>query len=297
MPLDFDLKAVKLVEFGVGRDDGPRRSFYFVPADAKVQIALREMTIATWTKIAGADDAGEYSPAEKYDSVEYVHLPAKSTFSAALYELHAANNLEVNSKALSDSQQMFAYFARLVDAEGRRVTAVRRSTQFKGIVKNRLLRLDTDTVKLLEDHVFKLDMDFDLLIDSGTIHILRPSGFEFTCKLQDAVMASAGENIASIEADLSFVDFTNIEQYAGDHPRAARYLASIRSQTKNLDRDALLKHCRMTGVKVSERGGRLVVEAGHELAFLEVLDRRRFEIELVKDEPETYRAASRTKVN
>ena len=43
--------------------------------------------------------------------------------------------------------------------------------------------------------------------------------------------------------------------------------------------------------------GKISVAAGHELGFLEVLDRRRYELELVKGQPERFRAASRTKLN
>src|SRR2546426_481228 len=78
-----------------------------------------------------------------------------------------------------DPATVFCYFARLTDSKGRRLTALRRATQFKGVLKSRLLRLVTDSLKLVEDHIFKLDRDFDLLIDSANVHILRPSGFEF----------------------------------------------------------------------------------------------------------------------
>ena len=90
----------------------------------------------------------------------------------------------------------------------------------------------------MEDKVFKLDSDFDMLVESTGISILRPSGFEFVGELQEAILGAAPANIKKIESDLPFVDFSSIESYATSHPRAARYLASIRVQkeAKNIDK-------------------------------------------------------------
>jgi hypothetical protein len=156
-----------------------------------------------------------------------------------------------------------------------------------------------DTLKIIEDTVFRLDNDFDLLVDSANVHILRPSGFEFAGKLQHAIPEAVPENIKAIRRDLTFVDFDGIEAYAARHPRAARYLASIRGQaeTKNIDKILLKKACKQTGVEVSESKGKVSVSEGHEMGFLEVLDRRRYELELVKGEPERFKAASRTKLS
>ena len=103
------------------------------------------------------------------------------------------------------------------------------------------------------------------------------------------------EVIAAIKAELTFIEFDGIGQYAAKHPRAARYLASIRAQEemKNIDKAALKKLCKITGVDVSESKGKVFIADGHEMAFLQVLDRRRYQLELVKDKPEKFVAASR----
>ncbi|HWY07541.1 MAG TPA: hypothetical protein VNY24_11825 [Candidatus Acidoferrales bacterium] len=94
------------------------------------------------------------------------------------------------------------------------------------------------------------------------------------------------------------VDFSSIESYAAHHPRAARYLASIRVQqeAKNIDKENLKKLCQRTGVKVHEVNGKLVVDEGSIMDFLGVLDRRLYEVELVKGSPESFRAASRRRI-
>jgi Domain of unknown function (DUF4868) len=296
MKLQFDLQNVKLVEFGVGRDDDDGRSYMYVPVDVGAQNALAEMAAYTWVAMEGQTDAPlRYEPSEKHAGVEYVYLPLTDDLSAPLKALHEAVNLDSDGGALSDPASVFCYFARFKDGKGRYLTALRRATQFKGVLKNRLIRLTNDALKIIEDKVFKLDNDFDLLIDNANIHIIRPSGFEFVGQLQSAVLAAVPQNAKQIQKDIGFVEFDGIAAYAAKHPRAARYLASIRGQkeSKNIDKRNLRKLCKATGVDINEVDGKLVVDEHHVMGFLEVLDRRRYEVELVKDAPEHYRAASR----
>ncbi|MGH7307081.1 MAG: Kiwa anti-phage protein KwaB-like domain-containing protein [Candidatus Rokuibacteriota bacterium] len=299
MTLAFNLRNVRVTEFGVGRDDEEGQTFHLVPVDADVQAALQEMVAATWSAMRElSDDPPRYEPSEKHASSEYVYLPIGDDLAEPLRQLHEANNLAVDSAALSDHAKVFCYFVRMTDKQGRRLTAIRRATQFKGILKSRLIRLVTDALRIIEDRVFKLDSDFDILIDNARVHILRPSGFEFVGKLQAAVLAGAPENVKAIQRDLPFVDFDLVENYAAKHPRAARYLASIRAQkaTTDIDKRALKELCKATGVEIQEAKGKITVADGHVMGFLEVLDRRRYEVELVKGSPERFRAASRRKL-
>lgn len=302
MTLNFDLEKVIATEFGIGRDEGNTQSFVAVPVDGKVQNALLEMVVATWQAMNKEKEGPtKYEPSEKHGATEYLYLPFGDDLAASLRHLHQAHNLPLNSHALADMSDLFCYFTRLTDKTNRRLTALRRATQFKGILKSRgrLVRLVNDSLQVIEDQVFKLDTDFDLLIDSESVHILRPSGFEFAGKLEEAILEAVSQNITAIQKDLLFVDFTDIQGYASKHPRAARYLASIQGQkeTKNIDKSALKKLCKRTGVELTESKGKIIVPPGQEMAFLEVLDRRRYEVELVKDKPERFKAGSRQKIN
>jgi hypothetical protein len=298
--LDFDFNGIRVTEFGVGRDDGSGQSFCCVAVDGDVQAALCEVTVVTWGAMRElSEDPPMYDPSEKYASSEYVHLPLDHDLAKRMRELHQAQNLPVDMTALSDPAKVFCYFARMADNQDRHLTALRRATQFKGIVKSRLIRLVTDALKLIEDRVFKLDNDFDLLVDAKYVHILRPSGFEFAGKLQDAVLAAVPQNVMAIQRDLQFVEFGAIQDYASKHPRAARYLASIRAQkeTSSIDKDALKKLCKDTGVETQEVNDKITVQEGHVMGFLEVLDRRRYELELVRGSPERFKATSRRKID
>lgn len=299
MTLAFDFENVSTTEFGIGRDDERGQTFDLVPVDREVQHALQEMASATRNAMEElSDEPARYQPSEKYESTEYVDLPLDDRLVEPLRQVHRANNLPVDPTALADPSSVFCYFARMTDKRGRQLTALRRATQFKGVLKNRLIRLTTDTLRIIEDKVFKLDNDFDLLIDATTVHILRPNSFEFLGKLQDAVLAAVPENVTAIQGDLPFIDFAEIQDYASKHPRAARYLASIRSQkeTKNIDKLALKKLCKAMGVKIEEAKGKISVVEADVMGFLEILDRRRYEVELVKDSPERFRATSRRKL-
>lgn len=300
MKLDFNLKDIKSTVFGIGRDQDNEQVFSLVAVDNHVQIALNEITEGTWNEMQSlCDEPLKYEPSEKYASCEYIYLPLDHELSEKIRDLHLARNLPMRTESLSNPDGIFCYFTQMIDNHGRYLTALRRASQFKGVLNRRLIRLTTDALKLVEDHVFKLDNDFDLLVDSKYVHILRPAGFESTCKLNDAILAAVPRNIQDIQSDMPFLDLENIEHYAIGHIRAARNLASIRSQKemKNIDQNSLLMLCRGTGVEIKEENGKLVVNDGQIMGFLEVLDRRRYELELINGSPECYKTASRQKIN
>ena len=137
-----------------------------------------------------------------------------------------------------------------------------------------------------------------MLIDSANVLILRPSGFEFAGRLQEAIREAVTANIQAIQEDIPFIDFSNIEHYASGHTRAARHLASIRSQleTRNISQALLKKACKTHGVDLHLKNGKIRISPGSEMSFLDVLDRRRYELELVEGSPERYKASSRQRV-
>ena len=299
MTVAFDFKTVAATEFGVGLEGNGEQQLVLVPVDPSVQNALREMAISTQNEMNEIDNPPHpYEPSQKYGSLEHLYLTLDDEMAAQIRILHQANNLPVNGKVMSDPSNVFCYFARMLDGKKRRLTAIRRATSFKGILKSRLVQFTTDALRLIPDKVFKLDNDFDLLADDDGVSILRPSGFEFVGQLKEAILAASPANVKLIQSDLSFVDFTPIQEYASKHPRAARYIASIRVQkeARNIDKASLLKLCENTGVKVQEIKGKLIIEDASVMDFLRVLDRRLYQVELVKGSPESFRAANRKRI-
>src|SRR5580693_7208432 len=165
MPAQIDLRNLAVTEFGVGLDDENGERYVLVPVDADVQAALREMVITTRDEMKIANEkVVEYEPSEKHAGKENLHLPLQSELAANIRAIHDANNLPVEGTALTSPENVFCYFARMSDARGHRLTAIRRATAFKGVLKNRFVQLFDDALKLVTEKIFKLDRDFDLLI-------------------------------------------------------------------------------------------------------------------------------------
>ena len=296
---DFEASNIDVnrTTFGVGRDNAGAQTFLEVPVNAEVKDALRQMLVATVEMLQQrVQDAEEYNPAERYSSLAHLDLPIDSDMTEMFEQLHSAVNLPLNANLTGDRESIFCYFAKFRDQGNRRITAMRRASQFKSLGRQRKLVVWTDnTLRIINDSLFKLDNEFDVLIDNNYVHILRPSGFEFTGRLQGAILDAVPNNIVALQGDVPYVDLSTVEDYASQHPRAARYLASIRTfgWAQNVNRMSLTTLCESTGVSIQEVNGRIIVPEDQVMGFLEVLDRRRYEIDLVTNAPEQFRATSR----
>ena len=301
MNLDFDLERVEATEFGVGQQDGDSRDFVVIPVDASVHTVLLDVVKAT-SREADQDtvDLPYFDPADKHASKEYLILPIDHELAKPIAELHHTDNLVLVPAQLDHLRQSFCYFVRLTDDRNRRLTALRRASQFKGTLgrQNRLLSLMRDTLHAVEGPIFQLNADFDVLVDSQYIHILHPTSFKALGQIDEAVAEAIPRNIQSVKASLPDVDWSNIQEYATSHSRAADLLSSIRTRgySENLERTALVGLCRRTHVNVDNSQPHIIVPEDQIVAFLEVVDRRRYEIGLVPYEPEQYRAPSRERL-
>ena len=299
MRLAFEIEHVVATEFGLGRAQGNNPTFTAISVDEKVQAALRKMVQVTWNlmQMDDKDGPGPYQPSEKHSGTEYLFVAPSDDIDTAIRELHDAHNLPMGPAVLTDLNEVFCYFARFTDGQGQRLTAMRRASHFKGVLEKQLLHFVTDQLKIVEDKVFKLDSDFDLLIDSDYTHIWRPNAFESLCGLKQLILDAVPDNVATIQRDIDFMNFTVIQDYASTHPRAASHLASIRKQNLvGITRESLESLCRSAGVKLEESNGMAVVADKDVMDFLEALDRRRYQVEVVPSMPERFRATSRRRI-
>ena len=297
MQLDFDIRRIATTEFGIGR--GKPLVFVFVPVDRSVQSPLRQMVHRTLSSMEPmVRQASEYyQPSEKYASQEYCYLDLFDPMAQLFRDVALANNLHTDTRFPSRLRDLTCYFVRLTDHQGRRLTAFRRAAYFKGVCKKKLVHWIDNTLRLVPDTVFKLDEDFDLIVDSRAAHVLRPKSMEALGDLKKSILGAVPENIATIGKEMPFVAFASVRSYAETRIRAARYLTSIRQHNlRDIDMDALEQLCVSTGVRVEKVNGRISVPGDEVMGFLEVLDRRRYGVELVRESPEFYRAASRQKV-
>jgi hypothetical protein len=154
MPLNFDLSSIDALEFGVGRDtvDGPE--FVRIPTDEHVKNALKSMATQTWAAICEHDEV-VFAPSERYASMENLVTSTNGEYAGVLTDLHYAVPLPIVADALSQPERIFCYFSRFTNPDRRRLTCVRRATQFKGILKSKLIQVITDALRIVEERTFK----------------------------------------------------------------------------------------------------------------------------------------------
>jgi hypothetical protein len=196
---------------------------------------------------------------------------------------------------MREPETIAAYFCVMHDRQASKLVALRRAAQFKAVLKARLIQLIDDSFHAVNDDVFKLDRDFDVVIVDDAVLINRVAAFELLAEIDEAVQEAAVENTRQFEQTLPFVGFDGISQYVEDHKRAARIVAALhaRDDLAATSVTNLRKECKRSGVRVRMEDGKLLPEPGHELAFLQLLDRRRYAVMLVAGRWEEYEAPNR----
>lgn len=292
----FNFQHIQSVEFGVCLDTDDGESYRLVPCVAEVQQALKEMLEETRGNLFDGDEHAQvFSPAEKYAAHERLKIDLASDLVGKHREVFGAANLPTDSNALNKDEEIVSYFAIFRDRQKRKLMAFRRAAQFKGVLRKRLIHFSDDALHIVPDNIFKLDTDFDFLIYDGQIFIWRPSGFVFTADMDQYIAASAMENVKRIEKTISCVDFSGLREFVAKHKRAMRLIAAIKSRNDlaAIEPRLLRAECKEGRIPLHQKNGKLFPEDGHELAFLMLLDRRRYTLTLIKGQPETYEAASR----
>jgi len=294
--MPFDFQNIQSVEFGVCLDTEQGESYRLVPCVAEVQEALKEMLAETWRALFDADaEIQEFSPAEKYGATERLWIEIATDLVAKHRAAYEAENLPTDAGAIDSMNHFVSYFGVFRDADGNKLMAFRRATQFKGILQKKLIRFSDDALRIIEDDVFKLDTDFDFLIYDGRIYVWRPSGFVFTSEMDGQIAACAMANVDHIAEDITCVDFEGLKKFVSGHKLAMRLVAAIKSRDDlaAISRTRLRTECKDAGLKVVQKDGKLVPAEGSEMGFLMLLDRRRYTVTLIEKKPETYEAASR----
>lgn len=300
--MDFDIENFDpeddntTVEFGVSRDNEGQEQLVRVPADMGIQKVLVEMAQDTWSSLNGGEQEPEdFDISELYPNPYPCQLPLDDPLAARIRMLFDAQPNVVGG-ALQDPNLVGYYYAILTDAQGRRLLGVRRASQLKSIAKKKLFTGTNDGAKLVKGKVFAFNDVFDFLVDSETVWILNPTGFHATAKTQEAVLEAAAENAAQLGNRVPFVAVESLAEFCQEHPSAARILASIshRTDLEQTSRELLESSLEDDGVEFSETDDDELEPAdGHEMAFLKVLDRRRYHVRLVEGTTERYEAPSR----
>lgn len=294
--MPFDFAHITSISFGVCLDTEEGESYRLVPADGDVQTALKEMMEATRAALMKEGTAlQEFSPAEKYGAQERLRVGLDSDLVAKHRAIFETANLPTDTHGLANPKALVSYFAIFHDQHGQKLMAFRRAAQFKGVIKKHLVAFVNDSLRLMPDSLFKLDTDFDFLIFDQQILIWRPSGFLFTADMDEHVAACAMVNVDSISESVACVDFTALRDFVANHKMGMRLVAAIkgRNDLTAITLKCLKSECKVGGVKVVLKQGKLLPAEGSEMAFLMLLDRRRYTVTLIPNSPETYEAPSR----
>lgn len=282
------------MEFVVGCNESGEREYVIVPVNYDVKNVLKQMIAETWQKMQ-QNDSVDYDPANQNKDATYLYMSIDDPLSREVRLFHQAEILQTSTAIMKRPGNMFCYCVR-VTVDGQRLTAMRRASYFKGILKKRgrLIQIMNDTLKIIDDDVFKLDDDFDLLVWNEGLHIWKPTAFETLANIRQIVLQTVSENVKTIQDKIPFVCFNNIAKYAGTRIRAAKALSSLRQDDlDNIDRTTLAQQCRVMNVGVTNDAETMIIDEKSIGTFLEVLGRRRYLDPLVTEPANVYRAANR----
>ena len=296
--MDFDFGEIRQTRFGVGIKQGGEMRLYGVGPDDSVRATLGEMAEDTWNRMAETDeDPVEYDPASTYDGSDYLAVMLDDPLAEVFREIHETQTFEPGGNILENPARISCYFARLVDGNGLSLTAVRRATQFKGMVKKkgRMVRIGNDSVTLVPHDVFLLDDEFDVLVDDDMVHILHPGGFVQVGGLNAIVRAAASRNLTKLKDTLGFLDWEFDTDSWKCSLGVARRLSSVaRQQLQGISVDLLKDRCHAGAVPFTQTANGLSFSEDSMPGLLDALGRRFYEQELIPGVKERYRAGNRT---
>ncbi|MEQ9345661.1 MAG: DUF4868 domain-containing protein [Thalassospira sp.] len=297
---DIDIENIASVNFGIAlRSNG---SFYFVPTDAGLKSALKEMISGTVAALNSAQgDWQAYDISEDYGQRRRVYCNRDSEYMAVFSTLFEAGALDDLTNLPDHVNDIEYYFAEITDHQNRRMIGVRKATQFKGTVKakNRLVRMANDTLSIIGDTVFKLDNEFDVLITDARVYILNDAKMQQLADITSRVAATAKDKIQVIEDTITFLDFSRVKEKIEKHPRVARYAASIAQNPLIADfqRAKIETLAQQHGIVFKTLdSGKLQCRVQDEAKLMELLDARRYHLDLADNGGDPYRATGRQKV-
>jgi hypothetical protein len=296
---EFSFNHIQSVEFCVNvHTDGHEDANYLVPIHRSVQDALKQVLEATLTAIEPEDGWQPYELSEKHASKESLRADLAADAMASVRALHEEEGWPVRVGALNDPKKIAYYFGVFRDNRGRRLTAVRQATQFKGAFKGRFVSVIDDTLRLILDRMFKLDDQFDFLITGQHVYILHPAGFERIAEIEEFAVAKARTMMLLLGKKVTFIECAGLADYVGKHSRAARLVAALHSRgdLHTIKRALFVKAAKETGVVLIENGRKLTPAKGSELGVLEMLDDRRYTTALKPGQKPAFVANSRRRV-
>ena len=295
------IEDYKNIEFGICTIIDGQQTVVRIPIDNSVRSTLFEMHENFYQSYFGIEgDPEVFQPSEKYASTEKLIVPLANENLSSLQEIYNQNDIPIANIALGEiANKISFYFAVFRHNNGAKQIAVKRPSQFKGLLRKKLIQLIDDTLQVIPDNIFKLDNDFDFIIHNINIDILHPTGFNFIANIDEEVLRSAADSTRQLSVRVKFINFNYLADFVSHSKTAAKLVASIKSRT-DLERTSqakLMEKCVRIGVNIREENGQLLPDENDIVRFLEILDRRGYDFDITEDLPEIYVASSRRRVN
>lgn len=296
---EFGFSDIRSVDFAVALRAKKQR--YFVPTDGAIKKQLKEIVRATKASFEQMDlDWELHDISEDYGDRRCVYAARDNDYLADLSAIYDVSHFDDLSNAHEHAQDIEYYFATFHDNQDRRVVGIKKATQLKTTLgaRNRLVRLVDDTLKMIEDDVLRLDREFDAIITDKFVFMLNVRSVEYLANIVEHVAGAAASKIQQIHDALTFLDMTRIKESIAEHPRMARMAASIasRSDLTQIQRERVEELADQHGLVLREIDGRLRCRRQDEAKLLEILDARRYYLDLTATQPVPYRATGRQRV-
>ncbi len=288
------------IEFGICTNYG-EPNIVRIPIDNSVKQFLYEMHEEFNKTYIGINGNPElYQASEKYSTTEKLYIPLNNEYLTSLRDLFFLDSIPITNVEISEiASSIVYYFAIFRNNNGLKKIAFKRPSTFKGLLKKKLIHFIDDTLKVVNEKVFNLDNDFDFIIHNDNINILHPVGFNFIAKIEYEILRSAAETTMQLAVRLTFVNFAYISDFVRNSKTAAKLISSIKSRDdlENISQEKLIEKCNRVGVQFQENNGLITPDQGQILRFLEILDRRGYDFDILNDNIiEIYVATSRKRL-
>jgi hypothetical protein len=284
------------IEFGVRLKNGDDFQNFLIPIANPLRSHFREMLTTTINQFPNSiADVETYDPAQIYSGDVTLQIPLTSNLVEIIRMFFFMENIPIDATKVEENQNVVAYFCIFRHTDGQKTIGIRRANQFKIVTNQKLISLCDDTLEFVTGKLFKLDYVFDFIVTQERIFIRRISGFEVISQLNDVILQSAQQNTVALGERLTWIDIDRLEQFVGTHMRSAKLIASIisRDNLELMTQDLLRSECERDGVIIEENNGKISPAERSEFGFLNVLDRRRYHIQLIPNVYEIYEAQNR----
>ena len=294
--MNFDFTVIETASFGVCTRQSGDVQFLGVAVTSGVRTAIGQMARSTMSAMQRVSASPTvYEPSERYAGVQHLRVGLDDPVASFFGDLQQVASFEPGGNVLRDPRTVFCYFGKFIDSNGRNLLGIRRSSSFKGVLKQkpRLVSLVSDELRMVEDDLFRLDNDFDVLVDDEQVCILRVAGFELIGGLQDAIKEAAADNVQALGSALPFVDISAVDPGSFSITTARQLAAVKQQQLSGITLDSLRDACEENEVPYTLANGRLEFNEDSVGDLFDVLDRRLYTDGLVPGNVTRYKAGSR----